>query len=107
MSGYLALIGYEAIYNGINLTNVQFDQEKVLSWMNGVYYFDESDLKHISKVLLRWYGVKIVVDNAAFNKKLFAGMIDKNQPLKTFLDDIKAISKIDSYFDKDGILHFK
>lgn len=34
-------------------------------------------------------------------------MLDKNQSLNVFLEDLKAIAKIEFYFDKDGILHFK
>lgn len=84
-----------------------FNPRTVLSWREGVMYFEYADLMEIGKVLERWFGVQIRIDNPGLSKKRIKGVLTKDQPLSVFLDDLKFIANITSQLDKDGVLHFK
>ncbi|GAA3935360.1 DUF4974 domain-containing protein [Chitinophaga oryziterrae] len=82
-----------------------FKQEQVLSWMKGIYVFDLATMEEVAKVLPRWYGVTVVLDPAV-KKKMFYGVIDRNQPVNEFLERLKSTEEID-YTLKDNIVTIK
>lgn len=84
-----------------------FDNLRTLSWRKGIFYFQLSPLTDIAKVISRWYNVKVIIDNNRNKDKRVVGAVDKNKPLDFFLNDLKEVSGIKSYYDKDGVLHFK
>jgi hypothetical protein len=79
----------------------------VLSWREGLYYFKDATLSEISKVVPRWFGITAVIDDPAIRGRHFAGALDRHQSIQVFLDNLKAIARIDACFDKDSVLHFK
>lgn len=99
--------GTQTVFDGKSIIEKPFDSKTVLSWRQGLFFLDETDIVEISGLLKRWYGVQVVVNNPVLYKKRFAGVINKNLPIEAFLDDLKAIAKINSSFSKDGSLHFK
>jgi ferric-dicitrate binding protein FerR (iron transport regulator) len=100
--------GKEAIYYaGNSIRQQSFDPRLVLSWREGLFYFNGATLTEINKVVPRWFGITTVIDNPNIRSREFVGALDRNQPIQVFLNDLKAISGIDSYVDKDSILHFK
>jgi transmembrane sensor len=100
--------GIEAISSsGTPIKQQAFDSKIVLSWRNGLFYFEEASLTEISKVTPRWFGIEVVIDNPSLYRRRFTGVLNRNQPLSVFLEDLKAISNIDSYIDKGKVLHFK
>lgn len=100
--------GYQAtMANGKELTAVQFDNKEVLGWMEGLHLFNNASLEEIVKVLHRWYGVKVVLDNAASAQSRFTGYIDRKQSIEEFLKEIKATSDASYYYDEDRVLHFR
>ena len=100
--------GKQGIYiKGGDIHQEVFDQQRTLSWRKGLYYFDQAPVADIAKIINRWFNVKVVLDNNRNQNKRVVGAIDKTKPLTLFLSDIKEVSDIDSYFDKDGTLHFK
>lgn len=100
--------GNQAVYtvNG-SIEQETFNAKSVLSWRNGVIYFEYADLQEIGNVLQRWFGIKISIDNPALNQKRIKGILNKEQPLSVFLDDLKFIANIDGQLDKENVLHFK
>lgn len=98
--------GYQGISVKGRLTQAPFDAQRVLSWRDGVYYFDRANLVQLSQVLGRWFGIKTQLDDPALADKEFAGALYKHRSLGSFLDNLKAISHIDSHFDDKGVLHF-
>ncbi|GEP97643.1 FecR family protein [Chitinophaga cymbidii] len=92
---------------GKGLSENSFDQQKVLAWREGLFYFKNASMQEISRVIRRWYGLETRIDNAALQQRKFTGVIDKNQPVHIFQNNLKAISGIDSYLDAGNILHFK
>ncbi|MBS1566244.1 MAG: FecR domain-containing protein, partial [Bacteroidetes bacterium] len=99
--------GRQGLSRGGLLSSDSFEERKVLSWRKGLFYFETANLQELSQVLARWFGVKTVIDDPALSNKRFAGVLYKNSPLDSFLDDLEAISKIKWYYDKTGVLHFK
>ena len=106
-SGESALVkpGEQVVYDG-GLRANKFDREEVLSWMQGLHMFNNASLEEIVKVLPRWYGVEVVLDNTSSAQSRFTGYIDRNRPIAEFLHEIKATSDADYYY-KDGVLHFR
>jgi len=98
--------GERAIYDGKLQTN-KFESEEVLSWMKGLHMFNNASLEEIVKVLPRWYGVKVVLDNTSSAQSRFTGYIDRNRPISEFLQQIKATSDADYYYDEQLVLHFR
>lgn len=92
--------GFKAVYSTLNkgckLTT--FEADEVLSWMKGVYYFHNTPLSDLSKLLARWYNVQVKFDKAQDGNKTFTGMIVKNQPLQLFLGNIKMSNNINADF---------
>ncbi|MBW8686324.1 FecR domain-containing protein [Chitinophaga rhizophila] len=80
--------------------------ENELLWIKGRYKLDNTPMTEITKVLPRWYGVQVVIDNPQTAAKRFTGTILKAEPIQEFLDAIKLTTGADSYY-KDGILHIR
>lgn len=100
--------GQEAIQqNADTLVTHSFETEEVLGWRKGIYYFNNASLKEITEVLPRWFGITVVMDRADVGGDLFSGLVNRNKPIRTFLENLKSTTAVDYYFDKDGVLHFK
>lgn len=100
--------GKQAIYHvGGPILQETFDARQVLSWRKGLFYFNNASLEEISKVVPRWYGVQVTIDDPAILSRRFSGVINRNRPIAIFLEDLKVISHIDARIDQAGILHFK
>ncbi|ATL48974.1 hypothetical protein COR50_18360 [Chitinophaga caeni] len=83
-----------------------FDAKKVLGWRDGIYYFDNARLEEICKVLPRWYGIKVEMDNNSIGNMIFSGTIDRNQDVKVFLENINMTMGV-KYYYKEGALHLQ
>ena len=80
--------------------------ENELLWIQGRYKLDNTPMNEITRVLPRWYGVQVVIDNPETAKKKFTGTILKAEPIQEFLDAIKLTTGADSYY-KEGVLHIR
>ncbi|NII25943.1 DUF4974 domain-containing protein [Pseudoflavitalea sp. X16] len=84
--------GMEAGYTtGKGFTTGSFDEEEVLSWINGLYYFHNMPVTELARVASRCYGVKIILDKDKFAGKSITGVMDKNK-LINFLNDLQAVA---------------
>src|SRR5690606_40060678 len=61
------------------------EAERALSWMSGVYYFDDISLPALSDVIWRWFEVKLIVEDPRLHKLTFTGAIEKNKSLDIFM----------------------
>jgi len=87
--------GYEAtLRSGKEFVIAPFDSNNELSWMRGVYFFQNAPIKEIANVIRRWYGDSLVFDNAAVASNRFTGALLKDKPLKEFLDNLMLTSNI-------------
>jgi len=100
--------GKQAVYRfGQPISQETFDARTVLSWQKGLFYFNDASLQEISKVLPRWYGIQVTIDDPSILSRTFSGIIDRNKPIEVFMEDLKMISRINAYRDKQNVLHFK
>ena len=99
--------GEQAKYENNRISRQQFDLKKVLSWRTGLLYFDQTPLHQIAKDIERLFNVQVIIDNSRNNNKRYVGVLNRNEPLKDFLEALDFVSDIKSYYDKEGILHFK
>jgi len=76
-------------YNKLNhQTKIEeFDEEKLLSWKDGIIVFKDADLDEIINTLSRWYGVKFTVKNYPDEKWTYKGSFD-NEILDNVLKSI-------------------
>lgn len=96
--------GFQAVYNNgkqFNITN--FDSFKALSWMQGIYFFQNSSLKDLAPLIYRWYAKTLVFDNMKLSSSHFTGALIKDKPLKEFLDNLSLTSNIRYRIDGDVI----
>lgn len=100
--------GQEAVYKThLGFTVQQFDKEVALSWMNGVFQFDNTRLGDLAPVIKRWFGVKVVFDDPALASSLFTGVLDKHHELDFFLKNLKNTGFELEYYFSGETLHLK
>ena len=99
--------GFEVVYkSGEGFSTQLFDEAEVLSWMKGVYYFHDTPLQDLAKVVSRWYDVTIHYDNDRLANKMFSGELVKKESLQTFLDYLKISADVKGDIE-NGVLYFR
>ena len=58
----------------------QVDTDDVVAWKNGLFNFNNADIKSVMRQLARWYDVDVVYEGALPNEK-FDGEISRNSTL--------------------------
>lgn len=91
--GEQAVIGGKSATINVFEVNI-YDQ---ISWKDGVFSFEGTTLKEITKVISRWYDVDFEFENSNLEEVRFIGVFNKNQALKKILDDIKSTNFINAY----------
>lgn len=84
----LLVPGESALYDEqAGFTKSHFDAKKVLSWKDGIIYFDYADEETVLHALEKWYGVEITVVNATKKEWNYAASFD-NRSLEHVLMSI-------------------
>jgi ferric-dicitrate binding protein FerR (iron transport regulator) len=84
----LLVPGESALYDEqAGFTKSHFDAKKVLSWKDGIIYFDYANEETVLHTLEKWYGVKITVVNATKKEWNYAASFD-NRSLEHVLMSI-------------------
>lgn len=99
--------GFLAIATESNIATAAFDQNYELSWREGIFYIKSQRMSDVAKVLSRWYGKKVLIDNPALADKIFSGKLNRKDPITTFLDNAKELLDFQYEFDKADVLHLK
>jgi len=98
--------GYEAAYEITKgFVSGEFDEDDVLSWMDGIYYFHNIPVADLAVVASRCYGIKIVLNKNDFTGKSVTGVLNKNK-LTDFLTDLETTAHIQYYYSGNE-LHLK
>ncbi len=90
--------GYAASFQearGFSLN--KFDEEDVLSWMSGTYYFHNIPVDKLTDLIYRCYGVVIVLDKEKLAQKSVTGLMDRKK-LTEFLSDLETTAQIKYYY---------
>ncbi|WP_158267017.1 FecR family protein [Chitinophaga niastensis] len=100
--------GYEISFTPEKgMSTEKFDEGDVLAWRQGIHLFHAASMEEIATLIHRFYGVVVKIDVKAANNKPFTGSMNRNKPVRHFLDGLKFSQYIDYYFDNDSILHLK
>lgn len=100
--------GFQAVCKeGAAIQQEAFNARYTLSWRDGLYYFNDATLADISRIVPRWFGIQIILEDAGLQNRRFTGVINRNRPISVFLDDLSAIAGIRATFDKDSVLHLR
>ncbi|WP_163407106.1 FecR family protein [Flavobacterium ajazii] len=81
--------------NDQSIENRVVNAQKIVSWKDGVFNFENRSLEEIMKVLGRWYDVKVVFDNSNIKNMKFTGVLRKNQNINDILFTIKTLNNIE------------
>lgn len=96
--------GEELTWNKNEHTISALDERSTLSWIKGVLYFHNTPLSEIAKMIERWYGIPVQIDDNKLAAEPFTGNLDKSQPLDDFLIPMKGIVKMRCYY-AGNVLH--
>lgn len=97
--------GQQTVYSGERFTTGSFDATTTLSWMQGIYYFEEVPLYTLTDIISRWFKMKVAFHTPGLQDKIFSGMLSKKQPLSAFLENLELSDNIHSVV-KDNTIHF-
>ncbi|MFD1629779.1 FecR family protein [Pseudopedobacter beijingensis] len=73
-----------------NISLTEVDVEEVTAWKNGMFYFNNTDLKTIMKQLSRWYDIEADIENMP--QKRFNGILSRNVKLSQVLTMMEKTS---------------
>lgn len=72
--------GQQAIVTGSTITHQDVDTGEETAWKNGVFAFENADLKSVMRQISRWYDVEVVYEDSLPSDK-FYGEISRNSKL--------------------------
>ena len=99
----LLVPGESATYDEeAEFTKSHFDAKKVLSWKDGIIYFDYADEETVFHTLEKWYGVEITVVNATKKEWNYAASFD-NRSLEHVLMSISFAMDFEYKIDGKSI----
>lgn len=75
----------------IDVQEIEVSQE--ISWVNGLFTFNEKPLEEIMTVLSRWYDTEVVFENAKQKKFVFTGILERTKSVEDILKLIEATSE--------------
>jgi hypothetical protein len=84
----------QAILRKGNLTKHKVQISNYISWINGVFSFDEISLKKLMINIRRWYNIDYEFIDKELENKIFTGVIKKEMNLENLLNIIERVSRI-------------
>lgn len=72
----------------------EIDVRKSVSWVNGLFYFDNETLEDIMKELGRWYNVNIYFESASARNYKFKFWTDRNHSFQQTVEMFNQIGKV-------------
>ena len=75
----------------IDIQEIDVSQE--ISWVNGLFSFNEKPLEEIMTVLSRWYDTEVVFAKAKQKKFVFTGILERTEAVEDILMFIEATSE--------------
>lgn len=80
-----------------NMSIKQVNVDQMLAWKNGLFYFDNTNIKTIMKQVARWYNVDAVYETAQLKNKNFSGITSRYKNVDGLLKRLELT----------GTIHFK
>jgi transmembrane sensor len=80
-----------------------FDSSKVLSWIKGIYRFNNQRLEEINTVFDRWFDYTFQYKDQSLKEIKFSGFLDKKQPLDSFLQRLCLSADLNYQYDRQQV----
>jgi len=77
--------------NEINIFEVDVSEE--ISWVHGLFTFNEAPLNELMRILARWYDVDVLFETAAHKDFVFTGILERTKSIEDILILIQATSE--------------
>lgn len=97
--------GQAAVMSGKAFKALDIDPDD-LAWIDGKYILDNTSVEDIARLIPRWFGVQVVIDDKDVAARRFNGVIYKNKPLSGFLELLQGTTDA-GYYYADSVLHLK
>ena len=81
--------GQIGTYTGKGIDTARFNPGELLGWRHGLFKFKETSLEDLCKVIPRWFGRKIVIDEPELGKDRFTGDFNRKNSLEENLGQFK------------------
>lgn len=78
---------------------VDVDVANEISWVHGLFTFEEETLDEMMKVLARWYNAEIIFEDATKKQFVFTGVLERTKSIDTILQIIQETSKTEIIFE--------
>ncbi|SEW54082.1 FecR domain-containing protein [Chitinophaga arvensicola] len=86
--------GIQADYtNNQGFATAHFDEEEVLAWRRGVYYYHRMPLTNLLKEASRFYGIRFTLNDVTAANQVVTGLMDRSR-LDDFLSDLATTAHI-------------
>lgn len=79
--------------------NEDIEVDSEIAWKNGLFIFNNDDIKSVMRQVSRWYDVNVVYDNPSLNKR-FVAEISRGLPISKVLRLLELTN--DVHFKMDG-----
>ncbi|MBC8769571.1 DUF4974 domain-containing protein [Arenibacter sp. BSSL-BM3] len=89
MPNQQATISHES--DKIDIEEIDVSQE--ISWVKGLFSFNEKPLVEIMTVLSRWYDTEVIFENAKQKNFVFTGILERTKAVEDILKLIEATSE--------------
>ncbi|MEQ9287838.1 MAG: DUF4974 domain-containing protein [Cyclobacteriaceae bacterium] len=94
----------EVIFESDNMSKRAFDPNRVLSWKDGVIYFQETDFQEAIETLERWYNVKFEIRNLENLDGLKGTGTFKNETLENVLKALSYSLEFKYEINQDNVI---
>ncbi|SMO56467.1 FecR family protein [Solitalea koreensis] len=88
----------QAQINGAIKVNTEVNMNEVMAWKNGYFYFDNTDVHTVMRLIDRWYGIDVEFQGIPSEKK-FEGEMERNLSLPQVL---KILENNGLHFKQEG-----
>ncbi|SHI46296.1 FecR family protein [Pseudozobellia thermophila] len=77
------------------------DAKQEVSWIEGLFSFNDEPLEDIMKTLSRWYDIEVVFESAEKKKHTFTGIVERSESIYDLLELIERTSNNQIKFKTD------
>jgi ferric-dicitrate binding protein FerR (iron transport regulator) len=71
---------------------IEIDAAQEVSWVNGLFTFEDASLHEMMKVLSRWYDTEVFYEKEEFKKFRFTGILERTKSIGDILKLVEASS---------------
>lgn len=81
--------GQQCVFNQNQVRTHTVNVANYVSWINGIYTFQEEPLKEILSTLERWYNVEFICEDSVLYNSRYTGEVERYNSVNTFLNAFK------------------